>query len=175
MRLLVPVILPALLLAQLGPSCHKDHIARDYKMTPMPAPRKLAGIGTSHLTITTSSPQAQAWFDQGLNLLHCFWDFEAYRAFKEAARLDPDAAMAWWGMVQSLSGYKAMAEESDAAEAKAKALLPNISEHEQFYIRAKQKREKEDDYQREMEALMDKYPDDIDAKLFFALSRPYGF
>ena len=42
------------------------------------------------MTITTSSPEAQRYFDQGLNLLHCFWDFEAYRSFREAARLDPD-------------------------------------------------------------------------------------
>ena len=40
---------------------------------------------------------AQKFFDQGLNLLHAFWDTEAYRAFREAARLDPDAAMPYWG------------------------------------------------------------------------------
>ena len=172
------VMIPAFLGAQSGAAAHKDHMARDYKMTPMPPPRKLEGIGTSHLQITTKSPEAQVWFDQGLNLLHCFWDFEAYRAFKEAARLDPDAAMAWWGIVQSLDGYKAMEDESNAAAAKAQALLPKISDHEQFYIRAQRENLKKDGHDawvREMENLIDKYPGDLDAKLFLSLNLTYGY
>lgn len=179
MRLpLLGALLPAFLVAQSGASPHRDHIAKDYKMASMPPPRKLDGIGTSHLQITTKSPEAQAWFDQGLNLLHCFWDFEAYRAFKEAARLDPDAAMAWWGVVQSIDSYKAMEDESKAAAMKAQALLPKTSDHEQFYIRAQQeslKKDAHDAYVREMENLIDKYPSDLDAKLFLALGIPYGY
>ena len=57
-------LVPALAAAQSGPSCHKGH-ARDYKMSEMPAPHKIEGIGNSHLTITTKFPQAQVWFDQG--------------------------------------------------------------------------------------------------------------
>jgi tetratricopeptide (TPR) repeat protein len=147
-------------------------------MTPMPAPRKLDGIGTSHLQITTRSPEAQAWFDQGLRLLHCFWDFEAYRAFKEATRLDPDAAMAWWGLVQSMNGYKAMEEEINLAAAKAQTLLPKISDHEQFYIRAQregQKKDGHDAWVSEMQSLIDKYPADLDAKLFLSLNMTYGY
>jgi tetratricopeptide (TPR) repeat protein len=54
----------------------------------------LAGFGRA---VTTSSPEAQAYFDQGLA---CCWGFhheEAVRSFQEAARLDPDCAMAHWG------------------------------------------------------------------------------
>ncbi len=163
---------------QTGPSCHKGH-ARDYKMSEMGAPHKIEGIGNSHLAITTKSPEAQVWFDQGLNLLHCFWDFEAHRAFKEAARLDPDAAMAWWGIAQSIESYKAMEDEKNAALENAQALLPKISEHEQLYVRAQQKKEDEDtgeeDYLREMESLIDQYPDDIDAKLFLAIESTNGY
>jgi len=172
MRICIVMLLPAILAAQSMPASHKGHVARDYKMTEMPAPRKLTGIGNSHLKITTSSAEAQEWFDQGLNLLHCFWDFEAYRAFKEAARLDPNAAMAWWGVVQTTRDYKSMEDITKAAAEKAKALMPKASEHEQFYIRAQQS---QDDYQREMETLIDKYPDDIDAKLFLALGIPYSY
>ena len=174
MRYVMPgLIFPAILLGQPSmPASHKGHTPRDYKMTPMPAPRKLAGIGNSHLAITTKSPEAQAWFDQGLNLQHCFWDLEAYRAFKEAARLDPDAAMPWWGMVETIDSYHAMDDEKNAALEKMKALLPKASDHEQFYMRAfLRSRDKEDEngYQREMEALIDKYPGDNDAKLFLAI------
>src|ERR1700722_13234361 len=175
MRIFILAILPVILAAQSpAPSCHTGHASRDYKMKPMPAPRKLTGIGDSHLQITTKSPEAQAWFDQGLNLTHCFWEFEAYRAFKEAARLDPDAAMAGWGIVQSVSQYPAMDDEKKAALAKAKALMPSVTEHERFYIRAQQK-EENDGYLREMEALIDQFPADLDAKLFLAISSPYSY
>jgi len=182
MRLLVLLLVPAFVAAQSTPSPHQDHMGpdhkQDYKMTPMPAPRKLDGIGDSHLQITTKSPEAQAWFDQGLRLLHCFWDFEAYRAFHEAARLDPDAAMAWWGIVKSTNGYKAMQDESNEAAAKAQALLPKISDHEQFYIRAQQedlKKDGHDAWVAEMQNLIDKYPADLDAKLFLSLNMTYGY
>jgi len=54
----------------------------------------LAGIGSAHLAITTKSPQAQQFFDQGLRLTYAFNHQEALRSFKEAARFDPDCAMA---------------------------------------------------------------------------------
>jgi tetratricopeptide (TPR) repeat protein len=158
---------------------HKGHHSDDdYKMTPMPAPPLRTGLGSSHLAITTKSPKAQTFFDQGLNLLHCFWDFEAYRAFKEVARLDPKAAMAYWGIVETIGDYPAMADEKKAALAQAKQLLPEASEHEQFYLRAQQKNQEEDghdDWRREMEALIDRFPGDSDAKLFLAIKISYGY
>ncbi len=60
--------------------------------TELPSPPKMTGIGTATIKITTKSADAQKWFDQGLNLLHAFWDMEAYRAFREASRIDPEAA-----------------------------------------------------------------------------------
>jgi len=167
------------LLAIAGPVCHKGHIARDYKMTEMSAPPRITGIGDSHLEITTKSAKAQAYFDQGFNLLHCFWDFEAYRAFKEAARLDPNAPMAYWGIAEAVENYPAMEEIKKAALDKAKALMDKASDHEQYYLRAQQAKQDEDDgqkdYRAEMEGLIDKYPDDIDAKLFLAIHSDYDY
>jgi tetratricopeptide (TPR) repeat protein len=169
----------ALLLAAipLAAATHKGHPEAGYKMTPMPAPPLRTGLGSTTLSMTTKSQQAQRYFVQGVELLHCFWDFEAYRSFKEAARLDPDAAMAWWGIVQSISEYDAMSEEKKAALEKAKTLVPKASAHEQYYLRAQQK-ENDDDhdgYVHEMEMLIDNYPDDVDAKLFLAISSKYGY
>ncbi|MGI8742040.1 MAG: tetratricopeptide repeat protein [Bryobacteraceae bacterium] len=167
--------------AQQSAACHKGHVDAGYKMTPMPPPKRMTGIGTSSLKITTKSAAAQAYFSQGIELLHCFWDFEAYRAFKEAARLDPSAPMAYWGIVESIDNYKAMDSEKTAALEKIKKLMEKASDHEQFYLRAQQKKEdkdakdSDDDFSREMEALVDKYPDDLDAKLFLAISSPYGY
>ncbi|RKY22081.1 MAG: hypothetical protein DRQ55_02195 [Planctomycetota bacterium] len=48
--------------------------------------------------VTTSSPEAQAWFDQGLTLLYGFNQDEATRSFHAATQADPGCAMAWWGL-----------------------------------------------------------------------------
>lgn len=54
-------------------------------------------LGDYHLGITTTVPQAQEYFDQGIRLYYAFNHAEAVRAFREAQRLDPECAMCWWG------------------------------------------------------------------------------
>ena len=61
------------------------------------APVLFDNLGDYHRTITTTSRQAQAYFDQGLRLLYGFNHHEAQAAFREAARLDPACAMCVWG------------------------------------------------------------------------------
>jgi tetratricopeptide (TPR) repeat protein len=141
----------------------------------LPPPPLITGIGTSHIPITTNSAQAQKYFDQGVNLLHCFWDFEAYRAFKEAARLDGSAPMAWWGIYTALGQNSGeMADERSAALKKAVELMPAASDREKYYIRAisllAEQGKGRPAWISEMEALIDKYPEDVEAKLFLANS-----
>jgi tetratricopeptide (TPR) repeat protein len=61
-------------------------------------PPLYTNLGTWTHPVTTSSPRAQKFFDQGLRLYYGFNHDEAIRAFREAARLDPRCAMAWWGV-----------------------------------------------------------------------------
>jgi len=169
--------------AQTAATSHLHHES-ETPFRELPSPPLMQGIGEASLKITTASPQAQAYFDQGLKLLHCFWDFEAYRAFKEAARLDPSAAMAYWGEFEAL-GFRGrsgpMKEDQKAALDKAKSLAGKASEHEQFYLRAAEHQDKGDDpkeraaYQREMEALIDRYPDDLNAQTLLALGVMGGY
>lgn len=56
------------------------------------------GLGTNGRKITTSSREAQRYFDQGLSFLFAFNHDEAIRSFRKAAELDPHASMAWWGV-----------------------------------------------------------------------------
>lgn len=102
----------------------------------LPAPLKMTGIGNSHLKIT-ASPDAQEWFDQGLNLLHDFWDYESARAFQQAIRVDPKCAMCYWGLAQALHNSHG---ESNAysvkAFAQATALKSHTSKKEQLIIEA---------------------------------------
>ncbi|HXI51389.1 MAG TPA: hypothetical protein VNH84_07785, partial [Candidatus Saccharimonadales bacterium] len=55
-------------------------------------------LGKHHHPVTTSSKQAQRYFDQGLTLCFNFNHAEAIRSFEAVAKLDPDCAMAWWGV-----------------------------------------------------------------------------
>ncbi|HEX7899473.1 MAG TPA: tetratricopeptide repeat protein [Planctomycetota bacterium] len=56
------------------------------------------GLGPHARPVTTSSPEARAWFDQGLAFLYAFNHDEAIRSFERAAAADPSCAMAHWGV-----------------------------------------------------------------------------
>jgi tetratricopeptide (TPR) repeat protein len=56
------------------------------------------GFGNYQRPITTKSANAQQWFNQGMKLLYGFNHDEAIRSFEQAGRLDPTAAMPWWGV-----------------------------------------------------------------------------
>jgi len=151
-------------------------------LTKLPPPQHIDGIGVSHIAITTKSNEAQQWFDQGTALLHCFWDYEALRAFEQAVRLDPDCAMCHWGVAQALE-FRGKGHQDQVKEelAKAKELGAKVSDHEQRYIRAateshdKKGDEASQAFTKEMEALIDRYPDDVEARLFLALSSNGGY
>lgn len=102
----------------------------------MPVPVKMTGIGNSHVAITGTA-EAQMWFDQGLNTLHDFWDYESERAFEQAVRVDPTCAMCYWGLSEALdfrsSASKAYAEQSLGIAEKLKG---HASAAEQLYIEA---------------------------------------
>src|SRR6185437_6114704 len=152
----------------------------------LPDPQRIDGIGHAHIAITTKSLEAQQWFDQGLALLHCFWDYEAIRAFEQAVRFDPDCAMCHWGLARALDSRGGDKGQAKAELKKAQELAPKASDHEQRYIRADAASDdaasgnKDGDgwqaaYAKQMEVLIERYPDDIDAKLFYALSLNNGY
>src|SRR3954447_18841662 len=64
----------------------------------------LPGMGSVHLAITTTNPEAQRFFDQGLAQMHSFWAREAERSFLQAAALDPAAPMPQWGVAMVAAG-----------------------------------------------------------------------
>ncbi|MEM7355337.1 MAG: tetratricopeptide repeat protein [Acidobacteriota bacterium] len=150
---------------------HGDHSSRLPSAT-LPPPPLMKGIGQSSMPITTDSESAQKFFDQGLNLLHCFWDFEAYRAFKEAIRQDSSAAMAHWGLFMALNYNQVeLAGERQAALDAARRHSAEATERERRYIAAigqlaaHSGRAAQDAYLREMETLVAAYPEDLQAKL----------
>jgi tetratricopeptide (TPR) repeat protein len=97
------------------------------------------GVGNSHDAVTTSSPQAQAFYDQGLNYLESYVWIEAARSFHHALRLDPKLAMAYVGLSRAYSGL----DNPEAAKhylERAKAVSSGVSgrERRRIVIREKQ-------------------------------------
>lgn len=172
---LASVVLSASAVAQHNHSGGAPSYGPAVNVSKLPAPVLMTGIGTSNFQITTRSPQAQKYFNQGVNLLHCFWDVEAYRAFKEAARLDETSAMPYWGIFTALGqNSQEMAAERAEALKKAVEFMPTASDREKYYIRAisllAEQGKGRPAWISEIEALIDKYPDDVEAKLFLANS-----
>lgn len=70
----------------------------DWNDTTYVQARLLPGLGDLHYPVTTTSLKAQEFFEQGLRLVYAFNHWEAIQAFREATRLDPEFAMAYWGL-----------------------------------------------------------------------------
>jgi tetratricopeptide (TPR) repeat protein len=139
----------------------------------LPVPVRMTGIGNSHIQIKASA-EAQAWFDQGLSLLHDFWDYESAKAFEQAIRVDPDCAMCWWGLAQA-EGMRGGDTKLYAKKALAKAveLKSHAGSAGKLYIEAAQADAdaKGEDRSREiaiLRKLVNKNPKDIEARIFLA-------
>lgn len=97
-----------------------------------------SGVGNSHETVTTSSVEAQAFYDQGLNYLESYVWIEAARSFRQALRLDPSLAMAYLGLSDVHSGL----DNPEAAKRfldKAKRLALGVSDRERRRIEIREK------------------------------------
>jgi len=130
----------------------------------------MEGTGNVHFPVTTENALAQKFFTQGVGQLHGFWYFEAERSFRQVAFLDPECAMAYWGMAMAnINNPKRAADFIKLATAKkAKA-----THHEQLWIDAYAKffADSNADENRRRTALVHaledltyEFPDDLEAK-----------
>lgn len=146
----------------------------------------ISGLGTHHHAVSTQNPEAQKFFDQGLNLVYAFNHDEAVRSFRYAAELDPQMAMAYWGIAlalgQNINAVVTPEKEQLAYQAIQQALVlsqqaPTV---ERDYITALAQRYSSNadadlhqlnvDYAKAMASLAKRYPDDLDAATLFAES-----
>jgi tetratricopeptide (TPR) repeat protein len=144
----------------------------------------MQGLSDLHHPVSTQNAEAQQFFDQGLRLVYAFNHEEAARSFHRAAELDPQLAMAWWGVALAVGpNYNLPVDpehEKIAADAidRAKNLSASAPQIEKDYIAALAKRFTHDaqpnyhqlaeDYSNAMRELSRKYPDDLDAATLFA-------
>ncbi|HEX4007881.1 MAG TPA: hypothetical protein VHX60_17035 [Acidobacteriaceae bacterium] len=145
----------------------------------LPAPIHMTGIGNSHIAIQ-ATPEAQAWFDQGLSLLHDFWDYESAKAFEQGIRVDPDCAMCYWGLAQA-EEMRGDDEKTygDAALAQAVKLESRASKTDRLYIEAaeaearsgdpvQQRRTADEQAIAVYRKLVKKAPHDMEARIYLA-------
>jgi tetratricopeptide (TPR) repeat protein len=160
----------------------------------------MTGQGDIHFAITTKSPEAQKFFDQGVAQMHSFWAFEAERSFRQAAELDPAAPMPQWGIAMVAAGdyrprfqldgnernfgkSKANQRAVDAARlADELAKVPGKATLiEKLYIasivarRDPNSKDQDEGYIRGLRAIVAQYPKEVEAKLYLALHLMRGF
>ena len=177
------VILLSILLLMLDPAAAQhgdaaDGVARELH----------PGLGAYSFPITTSEPEAQLYFDQGIALLYGFNHDEAARYFRRAAELDLAAAMPWWGLALAIGpNYNDTAVDEARAAATYEAVrnalgrLDAASARERAYVEALALRYPSADpdsdwlaqhreYSDAMRAMVARFPDDLDAATLFAES-----
>jgi hypothetical protein len=142
-------------------------------------------LGRVHFE-TSCTPQAQEKFDRGLAMVHSFFYPDSIKAFTEAAAADPQCAIAYWGIAIStrpnpliLPLTAAVLKNGSEAVEKGKAIGAK-TERERDWLAAIEPYYKNYDkvdqterglaYERAMETLMRKYPNDPEAAIFYALA-----
>lgn len=141
-------------------------------------------LGSYSYRITTTGPQTQRWFDQGLRLMYAFNHHEAQKAFQEAARLDPACAMCYWGIAMTEgSNYNSPTDANRekralAAVQQAERRATTASPVERALIQALAKRHSADAaakretldraYADAMRDVARQFPSDAEAATFFA-------
>src|SRR5688572_27316427 len=133
-----------------------------------------SGMGSHHHPVSTTNAEAQKFFDQGLTFVYAFNHDEAIKSFQRAADLDPQLAMAHWGIALALGPNINLDVDPEREKAawtaaqKALALSKNAPEHERAWINALVKRYSNDpkadlkklsvDYKEAMGELVKRYP-----------------
>src|SRR4051812_14165551 len=146
------------------------------------------GLGGFHRAVTTKSPEAQRYFDQGMRFVWAFNHDEATRSFARAAEIDPSCASCWWGVALTLGPNYNMPMMAEArakagweAIAKARAAAPAATPIERALIDALGKRFLSDRpldpsnsaaplraYVEAMRAVAARFPDDMDVQTLYA-------
>jgi peroxiredoxin len=135
----------------------------------------LPGMGNISFPITVRCETAQRFFNQGIAQLHGFWYFESERSFRQVAALDPQCAMAYWGMALANMGNEKRSKGFIEQAVKRQA---EISEREKRYIDAlnkylqagnDKKKERAEAYADALERITYEYPEDIEAQALLVL------
>jgi peroxiredoxin/cytochrome c-type biogenesis protein CcmH/NrfG len=155
-----------------------SHIGESFDTGPRQKPWVIEGIGVAHFPISTKNPEVQKWFDQGNELLHSFWDYEAERSFRWCLKLEPDNAMAYWGLARANTIRGGAQERARDMIREAVKREGHVTERERLYIDSLaadllpdtlHDTPDKDRGKKILETLVVKYPDDMEARALLAL------
>lgn len=142
-------------------------------------PWKMSGLGSAHFAITTKVPEVQEWFDQGNALLHSFWYEEAERTFRWCIKLDPDCAMAYWGLAVTGFNWSNMAGQGGRSAERYRTFLKEAmarrdkaTPRERMFIEAWDAafgETRSGQIATKLADIVKAFPDDIEAKAYAAL------
>jgi peroxiredoxin len=132
----------------------------------------IPGMGDITFPVSTKVRAAQQFFVQGIAQLHSFYYFEAERSFRQASSLDPELAMAYWGMAMANVNNEKRAKEflaraeklKDKADAREKLWIQFLAEWHKQPSGDKRARASI----KALETIVSDYPDDVEAKAFLA-------
>jgi tetratricopeptide (TPR) repeat protein len=185
-RSLLPSLLFAFLAATMSAQDHDMESPSLPKNFNEPMTLHPKALGVFKYAITTSSPEAQAFFNQGFQLMYAFGKQDATRSFREAEKRDPNCAMCYWGEAWSWGSYlngAMTAKEAPyayAASRKALELAPgHTTPEERDLIDAMQlryverfnpdqRRDQDQAYADAMRQVAEKYPHDLDVSTLYA-------
>lgn len=170
---LVPVLATALFCRGAEPQPGHSAHGEAFNEGPRQAATLLPGCGSAvRFSISSQNEMAQRFFTQGVGQVHGFWYYEAERSFRQVAALDAECAMAYWGMAMANVNNEKRAK---AFVAKATALKGKASAREKQWIGMlenlyrddkRDKKQRSLDCIRDLEALVQDDPQDIEAKAF---------
>ena len=134
----------------------------------------MPGMGKVRFPVTSKKPDVQAFFDQGVAQLHSFYYFESERSFRQAAMIDPDCAMAYWGMAMSNINNAKRAQGFLKEARKHAASLPRretlyLEALEAFFKDGANGKVKRQGWLHGLETIVQEFPDDIDARAWLAM------
>lgn len=132
----------------------------------------IPGTGEVDFPVSTQSEEAQLFFNQGIGQLHGYWDFEAERSFRQVAMIDPDCAMAYWGMAMAnfknttrATGFiEEAVKRKQHASAKEKQYITGLNAY--FADPKKDSKERRKALASSLQAITEQFPDDVEAKAF---------
>lgn len=151
-----------------------SHQGESFNEGPRQSSALIGHTGRVTIPIETTWEHGQAYFDQGLGQIHGFWYYEAERSFRQIAANDPDCAMAYWGMAmanwENAKRAKSFIEMASAHSEKASAHGKTYIAVQANYLDGKPADEKarRQEMLRDLENLVQDFPDDIEAKAFLA-------
>lgn len=202
-RTRVSLTASALMVAVAGPTLAQTPVHKHYEKPAgydqpaapgQPLAPRLQNLGVHTFPVSTRNARAQLFINQGVNLVYGFNHLEAGRAFAEAARLDPELAIAYWGQALVLGpNINAPMNPEDEPRAyelaqKAVALKAHATPREQAYIdavaarytgKADDRRQADLAYAAAMRRLVDAFPEDLDARTMYAEAlmdtRPWNY